>query len=324
MAMYDTIVIGGGPAGLTAALYAARAGCKVLVIEKECIGGNIVNSAKVENYPGFEEITGLDLANRMEVQVVKAGADIVYEEVYKLIPEYHINGVEVRQYTVMTDISVYTAHTVIIATGTYHRPLGLPIESKYAGNGISYCAICDGALYTDKTVAVIGGGNTAIHDAILLAQKCKEVHLIHRRTTFRADKAVVDQLKNYPNIIADTGYHVSNIKYQDGKFDIILQTESTKDLDPSNNDGWVTVDGVFVAIGQVPSTDLFKEIISTTDDGYFAVNDDTLTNLDGLYVAGDCRNKTLRQVSTAIADGATAGMAAYTHAKQYFHLRDSE
>lgn len=321
--MYDTIVIGGGPAGLSAALYAARAGCNVLIIEKECVGGNIINSTKVENYPGFAEISGADLINRMEVQVLNTGANIVYEEVFKVIPEYFLDMVSIRQFTVVTDLNVYTASTVIIATGTHHKSLGLPAETKYVGNGISYCAICDGALYTDKEVAVIGGGNTAIHDAILLAQQCKTVHLIHRRDTFRADKVQVDQLDNYPNITKHMGYNVFNIVPDESRLSIVLQNNNGIKVNPGRNDATITVDGVFVAVGQVPNTEIFREMIATTDDGYFVVSDDTRTKIEGIYVAGDCRYKSLRQVATAIADGATAGMAAYDRAKNFFHLRKS-
>ena len=258
---YDIIIIGGGPAGLTAATYARRAGKSVLVLEKAAFGGQITWSPKVENFPGELSITGTELGDRFLEQAMNQGAEVELEEVTSL--EKTPGG-----FCISTDSgTIYSSRTVILATGAKPRMLGLPGEEDFIGNGISFCAVCDGAFYNGKTVAVYGGGNSALQDALLLSETCSRVYLIHRR-------------------------NVSVLLNRAGKEEVL------------------SLDGLFVAIGHVPDLAAFAPFLSLNKAGYAHSGEDCLTPTPGLFVAGDCRAKSIRQVTTAAADGSVAALAA--------------
>ena len=297
--MYDIIIIGSGPAGLTAALYARRAEKSVLVIEKETFGGQITHSPRVENYPGFEEISGSELGERLLSQAMAQGAEIEFDTVVG------ITG-EPGAYTVKCEGCEKTAKSVIIAAGSKHRTLGLEGEEAYTGEGISYCAVCDGAFYRDRTVAIIGGGNTALQEANMLADIAKKVYVIQNLGFFTGEKNLVSRLDGRDNVEAILSTVVTDIIGVDGFRGIkIKNTESgeTREL---------YVDGIFVAIGQVPENEPFKNFVSLNGYGYIEAGEECVPRgaMPGIFVAGDCRTKTIRQVTTATADGAVAALAA--------------
>lgn len=296
---YDIIVVGGGPAGLTAAIYAARAGKKVIVLEKESFGGQIVYSPMVDNFPACPHISGVDLANKMTEQAMSMGAELESAEVTGMF------CTEGGRFVVETDVGNYHAKAVILATGAKHRHLGLPNEDDLIGNGVSYCAVCDGAFYADKKVAVIGGGNAALTTALFLADRCKEVVLVHCLEIFQAENVIVEQLKKRENISVMMNKKVVNFREAAGMLtglDLVDNaTEQRETLD---------VEGTFVCIGQVPQSDPFALMGLTDDLGYYDFDETTTTTVAGLFVAGDGRAKDVRQLTTAVADGATAGLAA--------------
>ena len=290
--MYDIIIIGAGPAGLTAAIYALRAGKKVLVLEKKAYGGQIVNATKVKNYPGFLEISGLELAENMYEQVKAFSGEVKFEEALGVSLE---DGYKL----VRTDESEYKAKAVILATGAENGKLGASGEEKLAGKGVSYCATCDGSLYKGKNVAVIGGGNTALYDALYLADIASKVYLIHRRDEFRAQKTLVDLAKEKVNIEFVLGAKVAEFLGEDKLTSLKL------------DDGRVLeVDGAFVAVGYVPQNQAFSDVVSLDEKGYVETSDGTHTNIDGIYVAGDAKAKELKQLVTATSDGAMAATVA--------------
>ena len=292
--MYDVVIIGGGVAGLSAAIYAARAGKKTLVLEGMMCGGQIVNSPKVSNYPGIKEISGFELATSLYEQAQACGAGIDYQKVV---------SVEDRGDTklVITDSDTIECKNVIIATGAKHRELGLDNENELVGKGISYCATCDGAFYKDKTVAVIGGGNTALMDALYLSKLCSKVYLIHRREEFRGKDGILNELCNTENVEILRNCIVKEAVADDTVKAIIVENVITHDTREYE------VSGIFVAVGQMPDTKLFEGLVDMDEYGYIKADESLKTNVPGIYVAGDCRTKEVRQLATAAADGAIAG-----------------
>lgn len=294
--MYDIIIIGGGPAGLTAALYALRAEKTVLVLEKSGLGGQIALSGNVENFPGIPSVSGADFAEALSGQVEALGGEIEYDNAVS------VKDGEVK--TVIGEYGEYQAKAVIIATGVKNRLLGAEGEEKLIGRGVSFCAVCDGAFYRGRTVAVIGGGNTAVEDAEYLANIAEKVYLIHRRDEFRAEERLVRQLEKHPNIECVLSTTVE--KFCGGEVLSGLDLVSTKDGVKSHID----VNGAFVAVGQIPQNDGFKELVTLTGGGYVSAGEDCLTNRAGIFVAGDCREKSIRQLTTAVGDGSVASLAA--------------
>lgn len=291
--MYDSIIIGAGPAGMTAAIYLARANKKVLIIEKETIGGQISSSPLVENYPGYEGISGSVLANNMYNQVDKLGVDIELDEVTDIIPgELH---------TVKTLDNEFKTRTVIIATGVKYRLLGLENEIELIGNGIHFCVSCDGAFYKGKHVAVVGGGNTGIINAIALADMCEKVYLIQDKDKLTGEKILQDKLKQKVNVEVITNSVVSKI-IGDDKLEKIIIKNGKKENE-------IIVDGMFISIGLMPQSDFLKGIIDL-DKFNYAVSFDTKTKINGIFVAGDIRTKPFRQITTAVNDGTTSALYA--------------
>lgn len=291
--MYDSIIIGAGPAGMTAAIYLARANKKVLIIEKETIGGQISSSPLVENYPGYEGISGSVLANNMYNQVDKLGVDIELDEVTDIIPgELH---------TVKTLDNEFKTRTVIIATGVKYRLLGLENEIELIGNGIHFCVSCDGAFFKCKHVAVIGGGNTGIINALALADMCEKVYLIQDKDKLTGEKILQDKLKHKVNVEVITNSVVSKI-IGDDKLEKIIIKNGKKENE-------IVVDGMFISIGLMPQSDFLKGIIDL-DKFNYAVSFDTKTKIDGIFVAGDIRTKPFRQITTAVNDGTMSALYA--------------
>ena len=286
--MYDTIIIGCGPAGMTAALYLLRANKKVLILEKETIGGQISSSPLVENYPGVAQISGVELANNMYEQIDALGAEIELEEVKKIE-----NG-KIKK--VITDDNTYECKSIIIATGSKYRLLGLENEVDLIGSGVHFCVSCDGAFYKDKTVAVIGGGNSALINAISLADICKKVYVVQLLDYLTAEKALQDRLKKKENVEVLLSRSVKKLNGTDQLESITL-----------DNDTELKVDGMFVAIGQMPQNEFVKGLIKLDDRDYIDSND-AKTNEEGIFVAGDCRKKTYRQLTTACNDGTNAAL----------------
>ena len=294
--MTDIIVIGGGPAGLTAALYARRANKSVLLLEKETFGGQITFSPKVENIPGFAAVTGNEFAEKLVDQVLAQGAEVDSCEVLSV--EDH--G---AYKTVVTDSGSHEARAVVIATGARHRTLGLPDEQTYIGQGISFCAVCDGAFYTGKHVGVVGGGNSALQEALMLSDLAAHVTVIQNLDTLTGEASLAEQLRAKANVDIRLGTVVTGY-LGDGE----LRGVTVQATDGKTED--LALDGLFVAIGLVPQNEPFASVIALDARGYAVAGEDTVTKTQGIYVAGDCRTKGVRQVATAAADGATAALAA--------------
>ena len=293
--MHDIIIIGGGPAGLTAALYACRANKKVLVLEKETFGGQITFSPKVENIPGFISLTGNEFAEKLVEQVLEQGADVESCEALE------IKDGETK--TVVTDDGEFEGKAVIIATGAKHRMLGIDGEEKYVGEGISFCAVCDGAFYKGKTVAVVGGGNSALQESILLSDLAEKVYVVQNLDFLTGEKKLSEQLEKLDNVEIITGVTVDSFVGETALEGIVIK----------HSDGEKTelkIDGLFIAIGLIPQNEIFSNVIELDDRGYAAIGEDCLSKTNGVFVAGDCRTKKIRQVTTAAADGAIAALAA--------------
>lgn len=292
--VYDIVVIGGGPAGYTAALYAARAKLSTLVLEKLSAGGQMALTSQVDNYPGFEDgVDGFDLAQKMQQQAEKFGAETMLAEVTAVKLDSRVKEI------VTSEGTVY-GKTVILATGANPRQLGLLEEKTLTGRGISYCAACDGMFYRDKTVVVVGGGNSAAADALVLSRIAKKVILVHRRDTLRATKIYHEPLESAPNVEFRWNSAVSQILHE-GKVTGVKLTDV--------NTGEQTVvdcDGVFVSIGRAPATALVKDQVALDEAGYVLADESTRTSLPGVFAVGDVRSKSLRQIVTAVADGAVA------------------
>ncbi|MBO5036786.1 MAG: thioredoxin-disulfide reductase [Clostridia bacterium] len=294
--MYDIIIIGAGPAGLTAAIYAARSGKSVLVYEKEGIGGQIAFSPRVENYPGIRSVSGSEFADNLYEQALSFGVDIELETVIGI----ETNG-DIK--TVLTESGKEQCKKIIIATGVQHKKLGLPEEDDYVGRGVSYCAVCDGAFFKNSDVAVVGGGNAALRSAQMLSGICSKVYLIHRRNEFRGEKMIVDELSSLANVEFVLDSVVSSIKGDDDLSAVEIENKIT------GVHTTLDVSALFVCVGQVPSNEAFKDIISLDENGYIIAGEDCKTNIDGIFAVGDCRTKTVRQLTTAAADGAVAALA---------------
>ena len=294
--MYDIIVIGGGPAGLTAAVYARRAGKSVLILEKAALGGQITWSPKVENFPSVVSISGTDLGDRMAEQAMAQGAEVEIEEV---------TGIEdcgdFRRVSCEFG-AVYEGRAVILATGAKPRMLGVEREEELVGSGVGYCAVCDGAFFKGMPVAVSGGGNSALQDAMLLSETSSRVYLIHRRDNFRGEEALVEALREKDNVEFVLNAAITRLLGEDELTGVVVRQ--------NGEEREIPVDGLFVAIGHEPDNGAFAEHLALDERGYAAANESCVTKTPWLFVAGDCRAKKVRQLTTAVADGAVAALAA--------------
>lgn len=292
--LYDMIVIGGGPAGYTAALYAARAGLSVLVLEKLSAGGQMALTEQIDNYPGFEDgIDGFTLGEKMQQSAERFGAVTELAEVYKV----RLSG---KIKTLDTSEGVFQGRTVVIATGATPRPLGVPSEEALTGKGVHYCAACDGTFYRGKTVSVVGGGNSAAADALTLSRIAKKVYLIHRRDSLRATRVYHEPLLRASNLEFCWNSTVSALLHGDRLTGLRLrdvQTGAEREL---------PCDGAFISVGRAPATELFRDELALDKSGYIIADESTRTNLPGVFAVGDVRTKALRQVVTAVSDGAVA------------------
>ena len=296
--MYDIIIVGGGPAGLTAAIYGLRAGKSVLVIEKNGFGGQIAYSPKVENIPGTLQISGAEFADKLTEQVMALGADVELENVVSVEPGDVM--------TVRTEEgSAFEGKSVILAVGVKHRMLGLPGEEELIGNGISFCAVCDGAFYAGQDVAMIGGGNSALQEALLLADVCKSVTVVQNLAFFTGEQKLADALSQKDNVKVIFSTVVSEYVTENGK---LVGLKLHNDATGENSE--IQVDGAFLAVGLMPENEPFAALETLNDWGYFDTDESCATKTPGIFVAGDCRSKRIRQVVTASADGAIAAMAA--------------
>lgn len=295
--MTDIVIIGAGPAGLTAAIYARRAGKSVLVLEGATYGGQIVNTPDIENYPGIKHISGFDYATALYEQAAGFGAEVVFERALRIGDEDGSKVVETASHR-------YPCRAVIIATGAKNRPLGLPGEERLTGHGVSYCATCDGMFFKGKDVAVNGGGNTAVEDALYLAGICAKVYVIHRRDAFRGDAADVAKLRGKDNVefvLHSTVTALEGERHLEG-VEVTDRETGAKRVIP--------VSALFVAIGQMPDNQAFSSAVRLDPKGYIVAGEDCLAGTKGVFVAGDCRTKALRQLTTAVADGAMAATQA--------------
>lgn len=294
--MYDIIIVGAGPAGLTAAVYARRAGKSVLVLEKDTFGGQVTFSPKLENYPGFQEISGNELAQRMLEQAMALGAEIDMDTVTEVL-----DG-EIK--TVVGEAGRYEARSVIIAAGARHRRLNLPGEENFIGNGISFCAVCDGAFFKDQHVAVIGGGNTALQEIALLAEICKKVTVVQNLAFLTGEEKMVQLLLSKNNI--DYFYNTVVTGYEGETSLLAIRLLNTETQETSR----LEIDGIFLAIGTAPENDAYQKVAKLNEYGYIVSDESCQTGTPGIFVAGDCRTKAYRQVATAISDGAAAALNA--------------
>jgi thioredoxin-disulfide reductase len=294
---YDIVIVGAGTAGLSAAIYAVRAGKSVIVLEATTHGGQIVNTPEVENYPGIQKISGFEFANNLYEQAKSLGAEVIYEKVIGI----EVNGEEKIVHTTKED---YQAKAVILATGAKNRPLGLEHEKEWIGAGISYCATCDGMFYRGKDVAVAGGGNTALEDAIFLTNYCRKVYLIHRRDAFRGEEKLLQTLKEKPNVEFVLNANITRLIGEDGVDGVEVEDKNTHEKRV------IDVMGLFVAIGQMPENSEFINVVDLDKSGYIEAKEDCKTKTKGIFTAGDCRTKKVRQLATAASDGAIAALAA--------------
>ena len=297
--MHDIIIVGGGPGGLTAAVYALRAGRSVLVIEKNGFGGQIAYSPKVENIPGTKVISGTEFADQLVEQAMALGADMELENVVKVEADGDVKKV----YT--EEGSVYEGRALILAVGVKHRMLGLPGEEELVGNGLSFCAVCDGAFYTGQNAAMIGGGNSALQEALLLSDVCSKVTVVQNLPFFTGEKKLADALTARDNVEVYFSTVVTGYQQENGSL-TGLQLQNTE----TGEKFTVSVSGAFLAVGLIPENEAFAQLSQLDERGYFAVTEDCRTATPGVFVAGDCRAKRIRQVTTAAADGAVAALAA--------------
>ena len=294
--MYDIIIVGAGPAGLTSAIYASRAQKKVLVLEALTYGGQIINTLDIENYPAAAHISGVDFAKITYEQAKELGAEIKFEKVLDINNKDNIKEV-------ITANNKYSCKAIILATGADNRKLGLENEDELLGKGISYCATCDGAFYKGKIVGVVGGGNTALEDAIYLSDIASKVYLIHRRDEFRAENITVEKINKKNNIEILLNSNVTKL----------IANDKLESIEVTNNDGTtknIDLDALFIAVGKIPENQNFSKIIKLNEAGYVIANEDCHTNVDGIFVAGDNRVKSLRQLVTATSDGAVSASEA--------------
>ena len=295
--MIDILIVGAGPAGLTAAVYARRAGRSVLILERESFGGQIVYSPKVENFPGYLALSGSEIGEKLVDQALHHGAEIELDEV----TEIHDNG---KIKSVITSRTQYLCKSVIVAAGSRHRPLGLPREDELVGHGISYCALCDGDFYKDRDIAVIGGGNTALQDAVLLSETAKTVTIVQNLPKLTGEASLAQILKSRPNVKIIYNTVVTELLGEPELTGIKIKNTA------EDKESLLTLDGVFVAIGQMPDNKPFNDVCELDTNGFISSDEACLTKTPGVFVAGDCRTKGVRQVATAVGDGATAALAA--------------
>ena len=294
--MYDILIIGGGPAGLTAATYACRAGKSVLVLEKAAFGGQITWSPRVENFPGFVSISGNELGDKLLEQAMEQGAEVELEEITAL------QQADGAWRAVCDSGAFYEGRAVILATGAKPRMLGIRREEELVGSGVGYCAVCDGAFYKGKAVAVNGGGNSALQDALLLSESCSKVYLIHRRDSFRSEQKLVEALQARENVEFVLNAAVTELLGAEELSGVTVEQNGQRREIP--------VEGLFVAIGHQPDLEAFAPWLKRDKAGYADAGEDCLSPTEGLFVAGDCRKKSVRQLTTAAADGAVAALAA--------------
>ena len=299
--MYDIVIIGAGPAGLTAAIYALREEKKVVILEKETIGGKITSSSKVENYPGFKSISGMDFANNLYEQVIDLGGEINIEEVLSIE-----NG-KVKK--VITDENTYETKSIIIASGSKYKTLNLDNEEDLIGNGISFCTVCDGSFYKNKDVCVVGGANSALNSALYLSKICNKVYLIVRGPKLKGDKKVIDDVLSANNI--EVLYNATVNEY-------VLDNDELVAIEVNNNESKkrLNVEGVFLAIGQSPEIEYLNNLVKVDENNYIVASENCMTNIDGIFVAGDVRKKDVRQLTTAVSDGTNAAINAINYLKE--------
>lgn len=320
--LYDIVIVGAGTAGLSAAIYGVRAGKRVLVLEEKNYGGQIINTPEVENYPGIARISGFEFATNLYNQAIGLGVDVKLQRALKIENAEAATALEVSGENegdstemalttatgevkkVVTDSEEYLCSSVILATGAKNRPLGVDREQELVGAGISYCATCDGMFFRGKKVAVVGGGNTALEDASFLSNYCDRVYVIHRRDQFRGEEKLAERIKSKDNVEIIYNSRVVALKGEDTLSGIVLENT----LDGSQSD--LAVEGLFVAIGQMPDNERYADLVDLDNLGYIVAGEDCKTSCDGIFAAGDCRTKTVRQLTTAAADGAVAALAA--------------
>ena len=299
--IYDLIIVGSGPAGLSAAVYGKRAGLDLLVIEKQPMsGGQVLNTYEVDNYLGLPGINGFDMGMQFREHVDKMGVEFAEAEVKVVNDKGDIKEV-------VTDAGIFKARTLILASGAQHAKLGVPGEEELSGMGVSYCATCDGAFFKNRTVAVVGGGDVAVEDAIFLARNCEKVYLIHRRDELRAADVLQKALLSLPNVEVLWSHVVEEICGED--MTESLQIKDVKTGEVKN----LLVAGVFIAVGIVPQTEIYEGLVEMNQGGYIIAGEDCATSAAGIYAAGDCRAKNLRQIITAVADGANAATSAWSY-----------
>ena len=303
---YDVIIIGGGAAGMTAALYSLRSGKKVLLLERETIGGQISKSPRVENFPSIKEISGIEFSDKMFDQIMDLGCEFELEDVTKVEKENN-------KFIVTTNYSSYEALSVIIATGLEHRKINIENEDELIGKGVSYCAVCDGAFYKDEDVCLIGDGNTALQYGLLLSNYCKKVYVCTLFDKFFADDILVSRLRKRENVEIYHNLLLKEFKYSDELEGVVF--ENTQDLTKKE----FTVKACFIAIGQIPNNDIFSNLVELDKNGYILVDNDLQTKTEGLFVAGDCRQKKVRQLTTAVSDGAMASVGAVSYIDKNFN-----
>ncbi len=297
---YDIIIIGAGTAGMTAAIYGVRSGKSVLLIEEKIYGGQIINTPEVANYPGIESISGTSFATNLYNQVKSLGAEYINAKV---------SGIKDcgNRKEVITNDNRYVSHAVIIATGSKNRTLGIPKEKELIGKGVSYCATCDGMFFKNRDVAVVGGGNTALEDALFLSNYCHKVYLIHRRNAFRGERHLEEGLKEKDNVEFVLDSIIESINGE-------KQLESIRVKNTAQNlYSEIPVSGLFIAVGQAPDTQIFSNVVELDEYGYIMAGEDCTTSCEGIFAAGDCRTKTVRQLTTAASDGAIASLGACSY-----------
>ena len=299
---YDVIVIGAGPGGMTAALYASRANLKVAMLDRGVYGGQMNNTAEVENYTGFKSILGPDLAEQMYQSSIQFGADFVYGNVEKITVDE--DGIK----HVKTDSGELEAPAIVIATGSQYRKLGIPGEDEYSGKGVSYCAVCDGAFYRGKNVTTVGGGDSAVEESEYLAKLVNNVNIVHRRDQLRAQKILQDRAFANDKIDFTWNTIVTEI-VGDGKKVTGVKIHNKE----TNEDRLVPTDGVFIYIGNVPMTEPFKDLGITDEQGWVITDDEMKTSVPGVFAVGDVRDKKLRQITTAVGDGGIAGQGVFSY-----------
>ncbi len=299
--MEDVVIIGGGPAGLTAAIYIQRAGKHAVVLEGNAPGGQIINAAEVQNFPSIKNISGVDFAQNLYEQALSLGAEVRFVKAV---------GIEIKKgkKIVKTTKQDIEAKAIILATGASNKKLGVERENEFLGKGVSYCATCDGAFFKKKDVAVVGGGNTAVEDALFLSNYCNKVYLIHRRDFFRAEETFVEQIKKKENVEFVLNSTVTKLVG-----DKVLEEIEVTDNDKNTRN--IKVSGLFIAVGQVPGNGAFENLIKLDNFGYIVAQENCKTNIDGIFVAGDARTKQVRQLTTACSDGTTAAIAAVNYIK---------